>query len=207
MVIGMAFIRRIEIPIGLFGVFSLFLVFDYFTGIATGISSEIIGWGMLLWVFSYLVGYVTLLRYHLTRISKRQEAWYSILLILCFVVSAVTGRMHKPTFDYIFANILTPLQISMLSYVGFYTYTVLFRGARTRNIYAAILLAVAVIVMLWQAPAGRATMPILDGIAGWIRDVPNTGAMRAILIGIGLGIIVLFLRTLMGYEKSYVGGE
>lgn len=204
----MAFIKRIEIPIGLFTVVSLFLIGEYFTGIGAGMAKEVIGWGVLLWIFSYLVGYITLLRYHLMRISKKTAGWpYSILLLLCFAVSFITGQVHKPMFDYIFVNILTPLQISMLSYVGFYTYTVLFRGARSRNVYAGVLLAVAVIIMFWQAPAGRGAVPILDPIATWIRDVPNTGAMRAVMLGIGLGIIALFLRTVVGYEKAYVGGE
>lgn len=204
----MAFIRRVELPIGIFGAVSLFLIFEYFTGIGKGVATELIGWGVLLWVFSYLVGYISLARYHSMIISKRREDWpYSMIVFISFAVSFIAGQIHKPTFDYIFVNVLTPLQISMLSYVGFYTYTILFRGARTRNIYAGLLLVVATLVMVWQAPAARATWPILDPIAGWIRDVPNTGAMRAVLIGIGLGIITLFIRTLLGYEKSYVGGE
>jgi len=204
----MSMLKRIEIPLILYAAVSIFLIFEYFTGIGKGAATEIIGWGILLSVFSYLIGYIALLRYHILKISKREEGWpYSIIILICFIVSFVAGRVHKPTFDYIFANILTPLQISMLSYVGFYTYTIFFRGARTRNLYAALLLAVSVVIMLWQAPAARAFLPALGPIGEWIKNVPNTGAMRAVMIGIGLGLITLFLRTLLGYEKSFLGGE
>jgi hypothetical protein len=39
----------------------------------------------------------------------------------------------------------------------------------------------------------------------WLKDVPNTGAMRAITIGMGVGLLAVVIRVLLGMERSYLG--
>ena len=47
----------------------------------------------------------------------------------------------------------------------------------------------------------------LPSLQEWIYTVPNLAGARAIMIGIGLGIIVTSLRYIFGLEKSYIGAQ
>ena len=47
----------------------------------------------------------------------------------------------------------------------------------------------------------------LPSLQEWISTVPNLAGARAIMIGIGLGIIVTSLRYIFGLEKSYIGDQ
>tara|TARA_B110000003_G_scaffold106887_1_gene109249 strand:- start:1371 stop:2273 length:903 start_codon:yes stop_codon:yes gene_type:complete len=47
----------------------------------------------------------------------------------------------------------------------------------------------------------------LPSLQEWIYTVPNLAGARAIMIGIGLGIIVTSLRYIFGLEKSYIGDQ
>jgi hypothetical protein len=58
-----------------------------------------------------------------------------------------------------------------------------------------------------MAPIGEAISPWLAIVGKWINDVPNGGAMRGILISIAIGMIGLFVRACLGYEKAYIGGD
>jgi hypothetical protein len=47
----------------------------------------------------------------------------------------------------------------------------------------------------------------LPSLQEWIYTVPNLAGARAIMIGIGLGIIATSLRYIFGLEKSYIGDQ
>ena len=47
----------------------------------------------------------------------------------------------------------------------------------------------------------------LPSLQEWSYTVPNLAGARAIMIGIGLGIIVTSLRYIFGLEKSYIGDQ
>jgi len=41
--------------------------------------------------------------------------------------------------------------------------------------------------------------------SAWIMNVPNLAAQRAIVIGIGLGIVATALKVVLGIERGYMG--
>ena len=54
-------------------------------------------------------------------------------------------------------------------------------------------------------PVDRPAVFYLPSLQEWIYNVPNVAGARAIMIGIGLGIIATSVRYILGIEKSYIG--
>jgi len=127
---------------------------------------------------------------------------------------------------WIFEFILTPLNMTMFSLLAFFVASAAFRAFRAKNIEATLLLTTAVLVLLGQTfMAGYITgwlpeYPVdpnqapsfwayfrLEVLKETIRDVPTAAGMRAITIGIALGVVATSLRVLAGVDRSYLGGE
>jgi len=59
--------------------------------------------------------------------------------------------------------------------------------------------------MTMNWPIDQPAIFFLPALQEWIYLVPNLAGSRAILIGIGLGIVATSLRYIFGLEKSYLG--
>ena len=66
--------------------------------------------------------------------------------------------------------------------------------------------------MLGRVPVGdliSGFMPAgwrLSDLASWVMNFPQSAGQRAIMIGIGLGIVSTSLRVILGIERSHIGG-
>ena len=47
----------------------------------------------------------------------------------------------------------------------------------------------------------------IPNLAIWVMNSPNLAGQRAIIIGIGLGVISMSLRLILGIERSYLGDD
>ena len=65
--------------------------------------------------------------------------------------------------------------------------------------------AITGIGMTMGWPIDQPAIFFLPALQEWIYLVPNLAGSRAILIGIGLGIVATSLRYIFGLEKSYLG--
>jgi len=202
----MSFLKEKELAIVLFVVPVLFLLFNYYTGISDAAAKELIGWGSILWNFSMLIGTYTMFKYLGTNlVQRKKESEYSIILFISFFAYLACMYAYPAGYDYILSNLQTPLQMGLL--VGTFTnYTMLFRGARTRNWLGVVLLVSAILFALRQIPIAGRTWVGFTAMGSWINDVPNAGVMRAITIGMGVGLVATLIRELTGKETHYLGG-
>ena len=69
------------------------------------------------------------------------------------------------------------------------------------------LISVTVLGSSMGWPIDQPAVFYLPALQEWIYTVPNLAGARAIMIGIGLGIIVTSLRYIFGLEKSYIGDQ
>lgn len=203
-----------ELVILFYAVPTVFLLLEFYLAPADSVfrtvGNQLLLWAVLLWNFSYLFGGYALIRYHLHIINRRREGFeFSVLLLACFVFFLILGFLKSATgsgaYDWVWSNALLPLQMAMLSFVGFYTYTVFYRGARSRSWEAGLLLVVTILGLLYIAPASGAWMPVFLDIGEWLNNVPNVAGNRAILIGMAIGMIAVFVRSLLGLERSQIG--
>jgi membrane-associated HD superfamily phosphohydrolase len=205
-----AIIRRKETTTLLFLVPAVIVLLDYCTGIGNQTANALVGWASALAMFAYLLGGIALFRYHVNRIRKRKaDEWQqSIIVLVSFIALLLIALIPdtKSLYDYLFANLVTPIQTAITAYIGFYAYTIFYRACgKVKSLETAVLIGATILGLLFNASAATSMWPILADVGVWIRDVPNNAAVRAMTIGIGLGIIQLFVRTMLGLEKAYLG--
>lgn len=170
-------------------------------------------WPPIIGVFAMMLGVLSLTRVSITKIRRKSEAWqYSIItLIGLFAMSAlgIIGNYYQPSmsvFNWNFNNIMIPISASMFSLLAFFIASAAYRAFRARSVLATILLVAAIIVMMRFFPLGPLTA-VVGKTSDWILNVPNLAAKRAILIGVGLGIVSTAIKVVLGIERSYLGKD
>ena len=168
-------------------------------------------WPPIIGVFAMMLGVISLTRVSVTKIKRRSDGWrYSIItLIGLFFMSAtgILGHYYPPStdiFDWQFNNFMIPISATMFSLLAFYIASAAYRAFRARSVLATILLVAAMIVMIRFFPLGPLT-GVVGATSDWILNVPNLAAKRAIIIGVGLGIVTTAMKVILGIERSYLG--
>ncbi|MDH4158122.1 MAG: hypothetical protein OEW00_12690 [candidate division Zixibacteria bacterium] len=117
-----------------------------------------------------------------------------------------TEGLQSTMFRAFFDHVMMPILATMFSLLAFFIASAAYRAFRARNLLASLLLVAALIVMLRFNPY---LSPIFgDYVArtsNWLMNVPNLAAQRAIVIGIGLGIVSTALKVILGIERGYMG--
>lgn len=179
--------------------------------------SVVLDWKQVVFGMTLILGVVSLLRHHGTRVQRREKDWFYSLVVLggFLLMSAaplVQGSTEGGLYGWMFDHVQAPMQSTMFALLAFYVASASYRAFRARSVHAALLLLAGVIVMLGRVPIGEAAALEIAGrefslstIATWILDVPNMAAKRGILIGVGLGITATALKILLGIERTYLG--
>lgn len=105
-----------------------------------------------------------------------------------------------------FQYILIPILSTMFALLAFFISSAAYRAFRARNLLATLLLISALILMLRFFPYFPGDMgQYMAKTANWLMNVPNLAAQRAIVIGIGLGIVSTAIKVILGIERGYMG--
>ena len=182
-------------------------------------------------VFAFFLGGGNLLRVHIGKLQKRKKDWaYSIVTVVAFAAMLIAGlfKLGNPGgiaasvtadgswFQELFTYILIPLQSTMYALLAFFVASASYRAFRAKNREATILLIAAFIILLGRTPFGMMLtswipdpFSILEipNLAIWIMKSPNLAGQRAIMIGIGLGVVAMSLRLILGVERTYLGDD
>lgn len=135
-------------------------------------------------------------------------------------------------FWWLFEYVLTPLNQTMFALLAFFVASAAFRAFRAKNMEATVLLATAFLILLGRTYAGvwltdwlpDAETAALGGeqlsysarmlsalriehLAEATFGVFTLAGMRAIMIGIALGVVATSLKILLGVDRSYLGGD
>lgn len=200
----MSWTRRREIPIVIYIVSMIFILFSDYTGLMKDTSTVMLTSVIVIVAFTFILGLIQLGRLHISRIQKLKTDWpYSVLLLATFIIYLILIYYRGTPYNLALTLVFTPINL-VIALIGFREMSILYHGARARNIYSLLLIVSAVISSLYQAAIG-ALIPGVNQLGSWLNDVPNTGVSRAIIIALGIGIIVIFVRGLLGLEKSYLG--
>jgi len=162
--------------------------------------------------FGVALGIMSLTMRHAKKIQMRGQYWYySIVTLVGLYFTAfagfVWGTQEGTPYMWIFRNLQMPMGATMFALLAFYIASAAYKAFRARSAEATVLLLAALIVMLGQVPIGIAIFGEgLADVTQWILDVPNLASKRGIGLGVGLGMVAVSLRILLGIERTYLGG-
>jgi len=217
---------RKEIPLAIMLVTGVFMAVQFFVPheipslIYTNLNKTV----QVVGAVALVLGIVSILSIHLAKIGKKQPGFgYSYFLIVFFVLMASSGFLPKSLnlgsflghggneegsfFLNMYNYVLNPVQSTMFALLAFFIASAAYRAFRARSIIATLLLLTAIIVMLGRVPIGPAIFgDWIAELADWIMAVPNAGAKRAIIVGVGMGILSLSLKMVLGIERAWLGG-
>jgi hypothetical protein len=172
---------------------------------------NMLNWLIIVLTFAMILGILNLIKLHTRKVQHRRRDWpYSIVALFGISASLVTGfgwgiEADSP-FMTLYNYVQIPMQATMFSLLAFYIASAAFRTFRARTPEATLLLVAAVIVMLGRVPLEGIVGRWLPDLAEWILHSPNLAAKRGIMIGIGLGMISMALKIILGIERSWLGG-
>ena len=127
------------------------------------------------------------------------------------------GAYEGPTAPYgwMYEYVLSPLTATMFAMLAFYVASAAFRAFRAKNTESILLLGTAFIILIAQTAAGMFLTGWIpqDSVFAFLRfdsmkiaitEYIQTAGMRAITIGIALGVAATSLRLILGVDKSYL---
>lgn len=199
---------RRMLPLAITFVFGFLMVFDFFfstplSQLASNVNISFV----VVANFAFLTAIGTVTLTHIRRIQKREE-WYNSLALLVVLYAVIAMGWFTPSdtnYLWWFNNMFVPLETTVFSLLAFYITSASYRVFRARSKEAVLLLVSAILVMWGRAPISAVISGGFADVANWLMAVPNTAGMRGILIGIGIGVISIGIRTLLGMERGHLG--
>jgi hypothetical protein len=192
----------------------VFMTVQYFltAPAASTVYRTILSWMQIIAAFAIIVGVIGIAHVHLERLARKRTGWLHSAGLLAgaalMTVLGLTGGIDRGSaFQWVFDHWQAPMQSTVFSLLAFYIASAAYRGFRARSSESAILVIAAIIVLLGRVPVGEWMAPILPSVSDWVINVPALAAKRAILIGVGLGMIATSLKVIVGLERTYLGGR
>jgi len=214
-----------QIPLALVFIFGVFMIFQYFVPHESSewIYEFLLDWIYIIGIFALALGIWSLIRVSVAKIKARKANWgYPIITLaglFLMILFGFTGTrdgswgfyfmtaegLSNPMFRNFFDYILIPIQSTMFALLAFFIASAAYRAFRARNVLASLLLVAALVVMLRFNPYLGPFGTVIADTASWLLNVPNLAAKRAIIIGIGLGMVATALKIILGIERGYMG--
>lgn len=177
----------------------------------SNLTTPFLSWATFLAAVALLLGVVNLFSVHISRLLFKRNIYSGVLAISMLVTFglAVTDSMGMTEggLDFVFKWVQAPLEAALASLLAFF---LLFTGVRLlkerRTIWSILFLITAVILLLLAAmsallpPAVQSTLTSIEGL---IQGLFVLSAVRGVLIGVALGVVMLSLRVLIGVERPY----
>lgn len=208
---------RREIPLLITGIVGFAFVVEYFIPHWPfgNLSNWFSDWFSIVQACAIVLGVLNLLKVSIQKVAKFKEGWwYAAVTVAAFLVMTLPGLIYGEQgemFQWLYRFAFIPLSSTMFALLAFFVASASYRAFRARSFDATLLLLAAFFVMLGRVPVGETFsgwMPEgwhLADLASWVMNYPQAAGQRAIMIGIGLGIVSTSLRVLLGIERAHIG--
>lgn len=203
---------RRQLPFVLVFIFGIFVVFQYFVPHESSewIYEFLLDWIYIIGILALPLGIWSLIRVSWDKVRNKKPDWqYAIVTLVglaAMIIFGSTGaRRQSYMFTHFFEYVVIPAQATVFSLLAFFIASAAYRAFRARNVLASLLLFAALVMMLRFMPGLGDAGELLSKSATWLLNVPNLAAKRAIIIGIGLGMVATALKVILGIERGYMG--
>ena len=209
-------IRR-QIPLALTFIVGIIITANWFIDIGplNDLSNTITNFNTVMVAFMMGFAGVNILMIHTRRIQKNMSSgntidiFYSVLLLGSLIIWTAIGIFMgrtSDTYQWLYTNFNLPLSSTAYAATLFYLASATYRVIRARSTETTILVVVSIVVIMGNMPMFVTYIPALMTVKNWLAEVVVTAAYRAITIGVGLGGILMGVRTLLAMETGFLGG-
>jgi len=160
---------------------------------------------MLLGGVALLLGVVNAAWLHGRRIQTGQRDWVlSIVLLAVLLAVFVAGVISpqgatSPSMTWVFESVVAPGQAALFALLVFFMAAAAYRFLRIGRPGGAWMLAGALAVFLVQWPLAGAWLPVsIVDSTFWLVNQPVMAAVRGLLLGSGIAMLIVGLRLLLG---------
>jgi len=209
-------IRR-QIPLALTFIVGIIITANWFIDLTplNDLSNTITNFNTVMVAFMMGFAGVNILMIHTRRIQKNMsqgnmlDVAFSVLLLGCLIIWTAVGIFmgtSSDTYQWMYTNFNLPLSSTAYAATLFYLASATYRVIRARSTETTILVVVSIVVIMGNMPMFVTYIPALMTVKNWLAEVVVTAAYRAITIGVGLGGILMGVRTLLAMETGFLGG-
>jgi hypothetical protein len=209
-------IRR-QIPLALTFIVGIIITANWFIDVTplNDLSNTITNFNTVMVAFMMGFAGVNILMIHTRRIQKNMSSGntidvvYSVLLLGSLIIWTAIGIFmgrSSDTYQWLYTNFNLPLSSTAYAATLFYLASATYRVIRARSTETTILVVVSIVVIMGNMPMFVTYIPALMTVKNWLADIVVTAAYRAITIGVGLGGILMGVRTLLAMETGFLGG-
>ncbi|UCD93500.1 MAG: hypothetical protein JSU69_06925 [Candidatus Zixiibacteriota bacterium] len=210
-----------QLPLALVFIFGIFCIFQYFVPHESSewIYEFLLAWIYIIGILTLALGIWSLIRVSWDKVQHRRPNWQYALVTLLGLFAMITfgfdycrsffssEGLRNYMFVHFFDYILIPIQATMFSLLAFFIASASYRAFRARSLLASLLLLAALVIMLRFNPYLGFVGEYMEQLATWLLNVPNLAAKRAIIVGVGLGIVATSLKVILGIERNYLGRD
>lgn len=204
---------RRTLPTAIAMILGVWFALDYFIDFGPGIS-QISGFlstfVSILAAGAMIVGGLSVIFRYLSLVSKGENSWYAIIVIIsCLVMfgSGIPIPSLEPAYQWMNTHVRDPVNLAAYAMVFFFITSAAFRSFRIRSLDTALMVIAAFLVFIMNAPMSGAIHPLLPVPGEWLSNVPLFAVRRATTISTYMGIFLLWLRATLGMEKRTLGVE
>jgi hypothetical protein len=177
-----------------------------------GIQWVLVKWAISIAAFAVILGFLNVIAVHVGKLASRASGWpYSLALILSAVIVLAIGLgelifrpqegLWGPLMAPVFTWVIAPLPAAAAALLPFILTFAAYRMLRLGRERGAFVFLISTLVVL----IGRLPLP---GLSEGLRDFRETWltwlaipGLRAVLIGVALGIAMMALRLIMGIDR------
>ena len=208
------FLRRSELLTLIVALGAILMIFSYYftVPIAKEIAKDLTSWVSVMGSVALGIGAINIARIHGRRISRREPGkWVFSILLIAMIVMTVgmgllfPGGISNPIYQDWYNTFFVPSDTMIAGILGWFLIPATYRAFKARTLESAVLLISCIFVMLMNVPIGEIISPIIPRIGRWITEVPNVAGQRAFIFSVAIGITILTLRTILGYERGALG--
>jgi hypothetical protein len=170
----------------------------------------LVRWAVIIAAFAVILGFLNVISVHIAKLAGRTSGYSLVLIVSAITVLAIglgelifrqDEGLWGPLMAPIFVWVIAPLQAAtaaLLPFILTYAAYRMLRWDRQRG--SLIFLISALIVLIGRLPLPDLGTGLQDLHDAWLSWLAIPG-LRAVLIGVALGISMTALRLLMGIDR------